>query len=76
MKWGLSVLDWRSHLIDERSDHPIGVLIAQCGHRLMVITTLHDAPNGKRCDQCAAPRHSGAAMTTRTAAADPGTREP
>lgn len=39
------------------ADHPIGVLIAQCGHRLMVITTLHDAPNGKRCDQCTAAKN-------------------
>jgi hypothetical protein len=39
-KWGLSVLDWQSHAIEEHGDHPIGVLIAQCGHRLMIVTSL------------------------------------
>ena len=42
VKWGLSPLDWRSHAIDEGGDHPIGVLIAECGHRLMIVTSLHD----------------------------------
>jgi hypothetical protein len=35
---------------------------AECGHLLMMVTTLHDAPNGKRCEQCAAPQQSGTAM--------------
>ncbi len=29
---GLSVLDWHSHAMDERGDHPIGVFKAECGH--------------------------------------------
>ncbi|MGQ0717890.1 MAG: hypothetical protein ACT4NP_11370 [Pseudonocardiales bacterium] len=54
MKWGLSSLDWRSHAIDERRDHPIGVLKAECGRRLMMVVTLHEAPNGPPCPHCAA----------------------
>ena len=54
IRWGLSVLDWRSHAIDERRYHPVGVFKAECGHLLMVVTTLHEAPNGKPCEACAA----------------------
>jgi hypothetical protein len=25
IKWGLSVLDWRDHAIDDHHDHPTGV---------------------------------------------------
>jgi hypothetical protein len=53
MKWGLSPLDWRSHAIDERAYHPIGVLRAECGHLLMMVTTLHERPNGTPCEACA-----------------------
>lgn len=59
MKWGLSPLDWRSHVIDERRDHPIGVLKAECGHLLMMVTALHEAPYGTPCDACAAQRLRG-----------------
>ena len=31
IKWGLSVLDWRDHAINESQDHPIGVLKAKRG---------------------------------------------
>lgn len=53
MKWRLSVLDWRSHAIDERADHLKGVYKAECGHLLMVVVPLHDAPYGKACEACA-----------------------
>lgn len=53
MKWGLSVLDWRSHAIDEWADHPLGVYKAECGHLLMMVTTLHDRPYGEPCEACA-----------------------
>jgi hypothetical protein len=53
MKWGLSVLDWRSHAIDERAEHPIGVLKAECWHLLMTVTTLHEKPDGAPCEACA-----------------------
>ncbi len=46
MKWGLSVLDWQAHAIDERRYHPVGVFKAECGHLLMMVVQLHD------------PRHS------------------
>ncbi len=50
MKWGLSVLDWRSHAVDERAEHPIGVLKAECGHLLMMATALHEKPDGAPCE--------------------------
>ncbi|MGH3813285.1 MAG: hypothetical protein ACRDUV_12630 [Pseudonocardiaceae bacterium] len=54
MKWGLSVLDFRSHAIDDRADHPCGgVYRAECGHLLMRLTTLHEQPCGKPCAACA-----------------------
>jgi hypothetical protein len=46
MRWGLSVLDWRSHAINEVGEQPIGVLKAECGHLLMMVTTLHEKPSG------------------------------
>lgn len=53
IKWGLSVLDWQSHAIDERGDHPLGVFKAECGHLLMMVVTLEDQPNGRPCAACA-----------------------
>ena len=54
IRWRLSILDWHSHAIDERCDHPPHrVFKAQCGHLLMMVTTLHDRPNGKPCEACA-----------------------
>jgi hypothetical protein len=54
VKWGLSVLDWRSHAINERAEHPIGVLRAECGHLLMTVTVLHETPYTASCEACAA----------------------
>lgn len=54
MKWGLSVLDWHSHAIDDLADHPLGVYKAECGHLLMMVVTLHDRPGGSPCEACAA----------------------
>ena len=53
IKWGLSMLDWHSHAIDERADHPTGVYKAECGHTLLMVVTLHDEPNGRPCEACA-----------------------
>ncbi|MGH3777400.1 MAG: hypothetical protein ACRDRR_17020 [Pseudonocardiaceae bacterium] len=55
IKWGLSVLDWCNHAIDDRADHPLGIYRALCGHRLMMITALQDdKPLGSRCEVCVA----------------------
>jgi hypothetical protein len=64
MKWGLSPLDWCSHAINEYRDHPIGVLIAECGHRLMTVTTLHDRPYGQTCEACATQQFTRAVAMT------------
>jgi hypothetical protein len=61
VRWGLNVLDWRSHAIDERRDHPIGVYKAECGHLLMMVTELHSRPNGKPCEHCAGQQFARAA---------------
>ena len=53
IRWGLSILDWRSHAINERAYHPVGVFKAECGHLLMMVTALYERPNGKPCDACA-----------------------
>lgn len=66
LRWGLSVLDWHDHAIDDHLDHPIGVLKARCGHLLMMVTPLRETC-GTPCPACAAtvthphaePPHSG-----------------
>jgi hypothetical protein len=52
MKWGLSVLDWRDHAINDHHDHPVGVYKAQCVH-LMMVTPLRDTSCGTKCQECA-----------------------
>lgn len=54
IKWGLSVLDWRDHAINESPGHPIGgVLKAECGHLLMLVTPLREISCGTKCEACA-----------------------
>ncbi|MGH3921500.1 MAG: hypothetical protein ACRDTT_01265 [Pseudonocardiaceae bacterium] len=43
----------RSHTIDDRAIHPKGVYKAECGHLLMMVTTLHEQPYSKPCAACA-----------------------
>ncbi|MGH3683852.1 MAG: hypothetical protein ACRDSM_02070 [Pseudonocardiaceae bacterium] len=51
----MSSLDYRAHAIDEDADHPYGVYVARCGHRLFQGTSLHDEPprGGGTCPPCA-----------------------
>ena len=52
-QWGgLSVLDSHAHAVDVAAPHPDGVYVARCGHRLVVITRLHDTPLARRCPAC------------------------
>lgn len=51
-QWGLSVLDGHAHAVDVSADHPDGVYVARCGHRLVVITRLHDEPPTRMCPAC------------------------
>jgi hypothetical protein len=39
--------------IDELTHHLIGVYVARCGHRLMMLTTLHESPPSRICRSCA-----------------------
>jgi hypothetical protein len=52
-RWALSPLDWHAHAIDAGADHPLGIWIARCGHRLLGGMSLHDTPPGHRCPTCA-----------------------
>ena len=52
-RWGLSSLDWHAHAIDEKADHPSGVYLARCGHRLGKANTLYDDPPSRICPSCA-----------------------
>lgn len=65
MKWGLSPLDWRSHAIDDQRDHPLGVLKAECGHLLMMITPCTRCPTA--C--VSGVRHVAAGRPARSAGA-------
>lgn len=60
IKWGLSVLDFQHHAIDERAYHPIGVHRAQYEHLLMMVVQLHDEPYGKTCEACAGRQFASA----------------
>jgi hypothetical protein len=51
-RWSLSPLDWHAHAIDAGADHPLGLWIARCGHRLLGGTSLHETPPGHRCPTC------------------------
>lgn len=52
-RWALSRLDWHAHAVDEVADHPYGVWIARCGHRLLMVTGLHEDPPSRICPTCA-----------------------
>ena len=51
-RWGLSCVDWRAHAINLDADHPYGLYVAVCGHRLRAATVLHRRPPGHRCPTC------------------------
>ena len=51
-RWGMSPLDCKAHAIDEDTEHPYGVYIARCGHRLLMGTILHDEAPGWMCLFC------------------------
>lgn len=51
-RWALCPLGWQAHAIDPGADHPFGLWIARCGHRLLGGITLHDTPPGHRCPSC------------------------
>jgi hypothetical protein len=53
IRWGLWVLDWRSHAIDICRDHPGGVYRAQCGHLLLGVVPLWERPVAAPCPTCA-----------------------
>ncbi len=50
-RWALSLLDFRAHAVNPLDDHPFGVFVAFCGHRLL-ICELHEKPSGGLCLQC------------------------
>jgi hypothetical protein len=48
VRWALSPLDFRAHAVTEHDDHPIGVLIARCGHLLPMVCSSTQNPPGRR----------------------------
>ncbi len=60
MKWAHSILDWRSHAVDEQRRHPTGVFKAECGHTLGICVELRDEPRGQVCEACAMTQASRA----------------
>ena len=52
-RWALSPLDFRAHAVAEFDNHPIGVLIARCGHRLPMVVELEPEPPAAPCQACA-----------------------
>lgn len=52
IKWSRSLLDSRFHAIDEMADHIKGAYRAECGHMLLAVTVLLDAPIGAGCEVC------------------------
>lgn len=50
--WALSPLDFRAHAVTEHDNHPIGVLIAHCGHLLPMVVVIDTAPPGAPCPAC------------------------
>jgi hypothetical protein len=52
-EWAVSPLDQHAHAVDAWADHPPGMWIARCGHRLSGGTPLYDVPQGEPCPRCA-----------------------
>ena len=53
LRWALSPLDFQAHAVTALDGHPIGVLIAPCGHRLPMVVELDSEPPGAPCPECA-----------------------
>jgi hypothetical protein len=53
IKWGLSVLDWRYHAINDHHDHPDRRVQNPLRHSLMMVTPLRDTSCGTQCQACA-----------------------
>ncbi|HKR49102.1 MAG TPA: hypothetical protein VJT72_05880 [Pseudonocardiaceae bacterium] len=53
VRWGLSIVDWRYHAVQDHGCHPGGALVAECGHELLRVTTLLDEIDSRPCDACA-----------------------
>ena len=50
--WALSPLDFQAHAVTEHGNHPIGVLIAHCGHLLPMVVQIEATPPGRPCPAC------------------------
>jgi hypothetical protein len=53
VKWSLSVLDWRSHVITVPDKFADGVVVARCGHQL-IPTVVRTEPIAVACRDCVA----------------------
>ncbi|MGH4022602.1 MAG: hypothetical protein ACRDT0_25875 [Pseudonocardiaceae bacterium] len=53
VRWVLSPLDFRAHVLAEPADDPLGVWIARCGHGMPSAAGVDEAPRGTPCSACA-----------------------
>jgi hypothetical protein len=51
LRWVLSPLDYRTHVLAE-GDQPVGVVAARCGAVLPVVFPVRDQPSGRPCPPC------------------------
>jgi hypothetical protein len=59
LRWVLSPLDYRAHVLVE-GDQPVGVVAARCGAVLPVVFPVHDQPSGRPCPPCEVTLHMAA----------------
>ena len=51
LRWALSPLDYRAHVLAD-GDQPHGVVAARCGAVLPMIFPVQDQPSGRPCPAC------------------------
>jgi hypothetical protein len=51
LRWVLSSLDYRMHVLANGDQH-MGVVKARCGAVLPVVFPVHDQPSGRPCPAC------------------------
>ena len=64
--WALSPLDFRAHAVTEHDNHPIGVLIAHCGHLLPMVVEIDATPPGTALPRLHTGDQPGAAHLRRS----------
>ncbi|MGH4019724.1 MAG: hypothetical protein ACRDT0_10915, partial [Pseudonocardiaceae bacterium] len=53
VRWVLSPVDFRAHVLAETADGSLGVWIARCGHGMPSEAGVDPVPRGAACPSCA-----------------------